>query len=154
MILLSVALALALGQSVPRACADGVTIVAIDAGPSQSPVTVAEATSFAELAAIRRELPVLTAAAAKRARGNPELVLTQHVKISAPDEVFFVVRAELRELGRDAQGSPAQVVVWQGTPLAGLTSRGSAKDILNMRIEQAVVPALRECASTAKRSAP
>ena len=68
-------------------------------------------------------------------------MVIQHV-VKLKGDLFFVVRAELRET-RDESGG---VVVWQAESLAGVTTADfGGRDVLQERITQVVVRALQEC---------
>ena len=110
--MLPLLLAFALGADggAGRACVDGVHVVAVDEGPWRSPLTAAEIVTLAELSAIEREIPVLTDKEAHRHPRVPELVITQHL-VAMKDDLFFLIRAELRETWPDASGKPTPVIV-------------------------------------------
>lgn len=128
-----------------RACLNGVSVVAVDAGPTPSIVSNHQVMSMVELEALHRGLTLLTPVEFAASSARPELVITQHVVYrQQSDDLYFTIRAELRELGRDASGASVPVIVWQGAPLSGLTS-GEDHWTLIAVIVQAARAALREC---------
>lgn len=146
--MLPMLLAFALGADggAGRACVDGVRVVAVDEGRFRSPITEAEVVTLAELSAIAREIPVLTAQEARRHPRVPELVITQHL-FTIRDDLFFLIRAELRETWPDSSGKPTPVIVWQAPPVSGVTYTSEPRDVLLARITEAAIRALHVCRS-------
>ena len=144
--MLSATLLLALiVPSQTRACASGVSVVAVDAGPTPSLVSNHQVMSMVELEAMNRGQKILTPAELAASSARPELLITQHLVYRAKtDDLYFTIRAELRELGSDASGARVPVIVWQSPPLSGLTS-GDDVWVLIDNIVHAARIALREC---------
>lgn len=128
-----------------RACANGLSVVAVDAGPTASLVSNHQVMSMVELEAMNRGQKILTPAEFAMSSSRPELVITQHLFFrEKTDDLYFTIRAELRELGTDASGTRVPVIVWQSPPLTGLTS-GDDVWVLIDNLVHAARMALREC---------